>query len=494
MAAAAVAALAAGCQVYRPAPLSAADNAQALEARTLDDARLTAFVAAVRAADAHADANAGGPADAAAASEPAAQPGSAWDLSALVLAALYYHPTLDQARAELAEARAGVRTARQIPNPSLGFEDLAYTPHSAAGEAWTVAPLINFLIETGGKRRERTAGAQALLQAARADLVSASWEVRGGVRDALIEVWAAQRRLDLLGLRVAAQGELVAGLQRQVEAGEAAGLELARERTTRNQLELAMSDAQRARLAARSRLAASIGVTLHALDRADLDFSALERDPPPLADDGRAQLADRALTGRSDVTAALAEYAAAESALALEIARQYPDLTLSPGYSWDAGLHRYLLLPAVELPIFNQNQGPIAEARARREQAAARFTALQARIIQAIDGATAGYDAASRSVTAARALRRGEQEREGRIGRLYRAGEIDHPTLLATQLERMAADQAEFDAAVVQRQALAALEDALQLALLGPPLPAAGEQNPRVASGPVRPAGISASR
>ncbi len=486
-AAAAVAALVAGCQTYRPAPLSAADNAQAIEARTLTDARLGAFLAAARAADA--DAPAGAESDA-----PPAQSRPVWDLSSLVLAALYYHPTLDQARAELAEARAGVRTARQIPNPSLGFEDLAYTPHAAAGAAWTVAPLINFLIETGGKRRERTAGAQALLQAARADLVSASWGVRGGVRDALIELWAAQRRMELLGLRTAAQNELVAGLQRQVEAGEAAGLELARERTTRNQLELASSDAQRAELAARSRLAASIGVPGSALDRVNLDFTALERDPPPFAPEGRAQLADRALTGRSDVAAALADYAAAESALALEIARQYPDLTLSPGYSWDAGQHRYLLLPAVDLPIFNQNQGPIAEARARREQAAARFTALQAHIIQAIDGATAGYDAASRSVTAARVLLDGEQERERRVDRLYRAGEIDHPTVLGTRLERMAADQAEFEAAVVQRQALAALEDALQAALLGPPLPASNEQNPRVTNGPRRPAGITASR
>jgi hypothetical protein len=34
----------------------------------------------------------------------------------LTLAALYYRPSLDIARAKLAEAQAGVITARQIPN------------------------------------------------------------------------------------------------------------------------------------------------------------------------------------------------------------------------------------------------------------------------------------------------------------------------------------------------------------------------------------------
>ena len=45
-----------------------------------------------------------------------------------------------------------------------------------------------------------------------------------------------------------------------------------------------------------------------------------------------------------------------------------------------------MLLPAVDLPLFNQNQGPIAQARARREQAAARFTALQTQIIDSLSG------------------------------------------------------------------------------------------------------------
>ena len=40
---------------------------------------------------------------------------------------------------------------------------------------------------------------------------------------------------------------------------------------------------------------------------------------------------------RADVRGALAEYAASQSALQLEIANQYPDLHLGPGYGWNTG-------------------------------------------------------------------------------------------------------------------------------------------------------------
>ncbi len=109
---------------------------------------------------------------------------ASWDLTRLTLAALYYHPNLDIARAKLAEARAGVITARQVPNPSLSFEELSYNASVATPSPWTIAPIINFLIETFGKREYRTAAAHALAEAARGDLATASWQVRGGGRAA----------------------------------------------------------------------------------------------------------------------------------------------------------------------------------------------------------------------------------------------------------------------------------------------------------------------
>jgi outer membrane protein TolC len=464
--AAGLAMVCASCASYKPAPLSAVQNAQAIQARSLDDPRLQTFIAAARA-------------DGAAADGPVREN---WTLSTLILAALYFHPNLDIARADLAEARAGVDTARQRPNPSLSFEDLSYAPGAPPGTAWTIAPVVNFMIETFGKREKRTAEATAMLEAARGELRSASWQVRAGVRDALIDLWAAQQRLDLLQARREAQGQLVALLDRGLAVGEASGLELARERTDRNRIDLAARDAERAAIAARSQLAASIGIPLQALDVVHLSFEVFDKPAQPATDIAGNDLRQEALTHRSDVQTLLADYAAAEAALALEVANQYPNLTLGPGYEWDAGRHRYMLLPAVDLPIFNQNQGPIAQAWARREQAAARFTALQTQIIDSLDGANAIYRATNQTLATADALLNGEQDRERQTLQLFKAGEIDRPALLSVQLERIAAQESRFDVIVQQRQALAAVEDALQHPFFGSALPADAETNPRIAA------------
>jgi outer membrane protein TolC len=458
------------CASYKPAPISPAKNAEAIQARSLADPRLRTFISAARASDGRPDAAEGADHE--------------WDLTTLTLAALYYHPNLDLARAQLAQARAGVTTARQVPNPSLSFEELSYRPGVSGSSAWTIAPVINFLIETFGKRGHRTKEAQALTEAARADLATVSWQVRGGVRDALMNLWAAQHTLVLVQQRLDLQEQLLSLLEHRFAAGAASALDVARERTSRNQVSLAFRDAERQGVLARTQLAEAIGVPLAALDGIDLSFAAFDEPEQPDADVSTGELRRTALVNRSDVQALLAQYAAAESALALQIANQYPNITLSAGYGYDTGQHKYMLLPAAELPVFNHNQGPIAEALAGRDSAAARFTGLQTQVIDAVDGATAEYQAATRTLASADASLADGQDRERRTSRWFQAGEADRPTLLTVQLERIAAEQSRLDALVQQRQALGAVEDALQHPFYGPAMPASSDTNPRVGSAP----------
>jgi len=281
--------------------------------------------------------------------------------------------------------------------------------------------------------------------------------------------------------RLDIQEQLVALLKSRFDAGEDSALELARERTNANQLRLAVQEADRAVTAARVQLAGALGVPLRALDGAQLSYRAIDSAGPDDAAVGADELWQEALVNRSDVQALLAQYAAAESALALEVANQYPNLTLSPGYAWDQGQHRYLLMPAGDLPIFNRNQGAIAQAQARREQAAARFTSLQTQIIAAIDGVTARYAAANRTLLAADALLRDETDREQQTVRFFKQGESERTTVLSVRLERIGAEQSRLDALIQHQEALAALEDALQHPFFGPALPAATEVSPRVA-------------
>ena len=174
-----------------------------------------------------------------------------------------------------------------------------------------------------------------------------------------------------------------------------------------------------------------------------------------------------ALAGRADVRAALADYAAAEAGLRLEIAKQYPDLHLSPGYQYDQGDHKWTLGFTFELPVLNQNQGPIREAGARRETAAAKFIALQAQIIGAIDRALADFQAARGQMKTSAELFAAAQKQLNSAQAGLNAGAGDRADLLNSRIEFTAAALARLDGRAKLQAAVGGLEDALQRPLAG---------------------------
>ncbi|MBS0537833.1 MAG: TolC family protein [Proteobacteria bacterium] len=434
----------AGCASYTSKPIVPAETAASLERRTLDAPALSQFINSV--------------------AQENASAGSAvnWDLSKLTLAALYFHPDIEVSRARFALAKAGVTTARQIPNPTLS---LTPTNHTVITEPspWTVGFLINFVVEAFGKREARTAQALALVEAARQDIATASWQVRGRVRSGLLDLWAAEGRRRFIGRRQGLQEQIVALLERRFSSGEIAAIDVARERINLNQLRLSVRQAERQAAEARASLATGIGVPVRAIETVTLNFTTF--DSPLMVPDATelaGPLRRKALQERADVLGALAEYEAAQAALRLEVAKQYPDLNIGPGYTYDQGDNLYTLGISLELPIFNQNQGPISQAEARRRETAAQFIALQARIIGDIDRATASFRASLTTLATADVLRQSQLRQQQQINRAFRLGEVDRLATLTAELEVVIVESSRFDAVVQQREALASLEDALR--------------------------------
>lgn len=445
-----------GCASYKPVPISPTESAHSLDNRNLDNPGLQKFIAAELGGVGKDD------------------PPPTWDISTLTLAALYYHPDIAIARAKLASAEAGVITARQRPNPGLSIAG-AFGQAAVAGAitpsavAMTVGPTIDFLIETFGKREDRAVQAQHLADAARWDLATAGWQVRARVRTALLDLWAANQRLALTHQQLDLQDELVRLLEQRFAVGEASSVDEMLARVARAQITLSLRNLEQTEATARVQLATALGVPVHALNGVNLSFGALEHPPPIPAHPDAGKLRREALTKRTDVQGDLQDYEAAQSALQLQIANQYPNITLSPGYNYDFGVNKYILgLGADSLPIFNQNQGPIAEALANRQQAAATFTALQAQVIGAIDEAAAAYRSATQSVATGDALLADEQHHEDQIASQFRVGQVDRVTLVTAELEVATTALSRFDAVVRQRQAVGALEEALQQPLFDP--------------------------
>jgi outer membrane protein TolC len=167
---------------------------------------------------------------------------------------------------------------------------------------------------------------------------------------------------------------------------------------------------------------------------------------------------------RADLQRSLADYAGADAALRLELARQYPDVVLSPGYTFEEGFARYVLGAALQpVALFHRNQGPIAVAEAQRLEAASRFDALQAQAIGDMERALVHYRAALDEWREANDRLIGVQrDHEDAARRALEAGEGDRLSLATVRLQTVTASRARLDALTRVQTALGALEDAMQ--------------------------------
>ena len=145
-------------------------------------------------------------------------PAAKWDFEMLTLAAFYYHPSLEVARADWRVAAGGIETAAERPNPTVTGSG-AYEPASGAFSPWIPGLVFDLPLETAGKRRFRTEQARHLSESARLNIATAAWQVRSQLRAALLDFAAARQRVALLQRQVALREDLLSRMQGQLEAG-----------------------------------------------------------------------------------------------------------------------------------------------------------------------------------------------------------------------------------------------------------------------------------
>lgn len=442
----------AGCalQRYQPAPLDPAASAQAYESRRTDTPGLKHYMVA----HGHSE---------------SAWPVERWGLAELTLLAFYYHPELNvtraQARAAHAEALAASQRAPIAITPLV--EHHSREPNDASSP-WSLGFEIEIPLGEGSRREAIQERGGYLVEAAELKVGSAAWSVRSEVRARLLDHYATQQELALLDAQRQQLQALTALLERRLEAGAVARGEVTNARLRQAELEGLAQAAALARDRTVTALSHALGVPLVAVKSLSFDFIALEQTPSP-PDDAATQRT--ALLNRLDVRAKLLEYSAADAAVKLEVARQYPSFSISPGYLWDQGDNVWSVAAKLMLPA-GGNKPSILAAEARREVAAQEFLALQNRVISEADGAQARYRSAIESVgSVARAaqlsLVRGQSAKKQ-----FDAGQIDRVELTLAQVEALNVQRNALSVRTEAQRALGALEDALQIPLTGGPLPA----------------------
>ena len=453
--------LMAGCVHYQDKPLSADRTAADLESRSLTAPELKVFL----------EANLG--------LEINEWPLATWDFTRLTLAAFYFHPSLDVARAQWNVARATTQSGAGRPNPIVGIVP-GYNFNSAPGVTpWIPGLNYDIPIETAGKRGHRIKRAEALSESARLNIAVTAWQVRSRLRSSLLDFAAARRRAALLQNQLDVQQLVTQLLEKRLQAGAVSAIEVTPARVALLKLRADLAEASRQAGDAHGRIAEALGLPLKAIDGLEVtfDLAAAEAGRDLTSSDARTQ----ALHTRSDILASLAEYKASQSTLQLEVARQWPDVHIGTGYQWDQGESKWSPGLTMELPVLNRNQGPIAEAQARREEAAARFLALQARVIAEIDRALAILAVAQNQLTQSEALAQTLRQQAQSIEAAFNAGGADQLGVNSARLETTLGELATLDAQVKLQQALGLLEEAIQRPLDLPGGASAFEHDARAA-------------
>lgn len=450
----AVAGFLAGCVHYRPKPLPPEQVATSFSARRLDDPALRSDLDA-RLPD-------------------RAWPRESWDRADLLLAMLHFNDSIRAERASLALAVAGRRTARQRPNPNVSLlTEYAKEGNQFAGLGgnaplwlWGLTPDIP--LDVGTKRTARIAVADLTADQARYDFTEVLWKARSTLRRAVLDVLMSQREVALLEQVQADRQSQLEMARRRLDAGAASHGELDRLVADAVANEERLHDARRRLSAARSALAASIGVPSVAVSSLALKWDHLD-EAGDVDQSLIARWRDEALLARGDVHSAVVGYSVAEESLRLEVAKQYPQVHIGPAYTWDHGVHRAQFNLSMEVPILNQHRGEIGEAEVQREQAGARLEATVATAYEEIDEGIRQWRLALERVKDARgpvfeAARQIYEATE----RQFEAGNSDRTELVAARVARSLAELEILDAERMAQESLAALEDAMRRPLEGP--------------------------
>lgn len=331
-----------------------------------------------------------------------------WGLDELTYAALYFNPKLDVAKAQLALANTSITTANQRQNPTLGATLARSDRANGDISPWSYGLDVSIPIVTNNKRETQVEEAERLRDAAQLSVAEMAWQLRSQIAKDLMLYHENAALQQALTVESNTHSNIVSMLEKRVAAGLMGNsiLNDAKLLQQTNQNTLQALATQQVEL--KAAIAADIGVSSElnnniAIKPFELDNVLKQQSSLLSSKDKSPQnqitlLQENALLNRLDIRRSLAKYAAAEAKIKLEVAKQTPDIALTPGYIFEFGDRIWSLGFSSLLSLLNKNQTLIAEAKNLREIEGAQFEALQTRIIGDLNSAYASYQSSLQQV------------------------------------------------------------------------------------------------
>jgi cobalt-zinc-cadmium efflux system outer membrane protein len=351
----------------------------------------------------------------------------------LVQAVLTSNKDLQAAREQLRQAEARLVQSGLRPNPTLDatYSTERFTENKGAGG---YSASLTQPFELGGKRARRVRVAEVAVEIARAQIADAERLAIGQARILYGEAVAAADRLDILERTTDLNQQMLKVMLVQRKAGDASRLDETLLRATANQL-----DAQRFQADARAAgFLLQIKNLMGLRPEAPLLLRALA-EPAPLTLTEAAAVS-LALASRPDLKAARLREEMAEAGIDLAKSEVIPTIGASVRFSQDKLVLEDLPTPgarylekdreisfgiSIPLPLFNRQQGAIAESVSQRAQAKAQRESTELTVRREVAAAYRNYEAAQRTLEALRTGVVGQNQESFQIVRLaYQLGEL----------------------------------------------------------------------
>ena len=402
--------------------------------------------------------------------QDAALPFTTWGLDELTLCALYYNPKLDVAKAQLGLANAKIESAGVKQNPTLNASLAHSNQANGDKQPWAYGLNVEIPIETANKREIRVEEAQANAAVDRMDVADTAWQLRNQIAKDLIEYHQNIANVQLLQAEQATQNEIADMLQKRVQSGLASKTELSTVQLTQLKAQSALYGEQAKSAEINARLATDVGLSAEKFKQITLKPLAIDTELSQQtsmldANFVNKNLQGSALLNRIDIRRSLAKYAAAEAKIKLEIAKQTPDISFSPGIAFEFGDSIWSLGFSTLLNLLHKNPTQIAEAKQLREIEGAQFEALQAQIIGDLNRTYAQYEASMQHLNLAQSQYTSQLQHHKKLQKQFDAGLIDRLALKQALLSNHIAQQQVLTAQFEVLKATSEIENVMQVPL-----------------------------
>ncbi|MCG8324087.1 MAG: TolC family protein [Thiotrichales bacterium] len=356
-----------------------------------------------------------------------------WDLDTLVLAQLFFNPDISIAVQGIPVEQANLLIARQRINPELSIPLEHHSDTSGGVSPWLIGLVLDLVYEREGKREARIAVSGRKAELARIAVETIAWDQQQQLQSAYVDYYSAISMQGLLQGELKILEQMIALLQRRIEAGEASQFEVSVNRLEYQKKLLALTRHQALKSRHFQTIISLAGIALDP-DENEIVFDP-DRFESPLMVLAYPEIRELALLNRMDIRRALAEYEIYEAELRLQIEHQYPDITLSPGFIFDQDDKIWALGTAWLLPVFHNNDGQIEKALAERKLMQEKFKALQRNIILAIEIVWVNYENNLAAYNQSLSLLKDVKNNSSNIQKQYEIGYADQLDLLRSQLE-----------------------------------------------------------